>query len=140
MSQTLTITLPDSVFQKLTRVAKLTYQTVDEVVALTVETSLPGGTDLPDALEAELAAMHLYSDDALWAAVEPTLSPYELRRMEQLSDLADGRDLTAREEAERTDLLSAYDRSVSRRAQALALLKQRGHDLSSIFEQPAVVN
>ena len=73
-------------------------------------------------------------------AKEPTLSPYELRRMEQLSDLADGRDLTAREEAERRDLLSAYDRSVLRRAQTLALLKQRGHDLNSVFEQSAVVS
>lgn len=140
MSQTLTITLPDSVFQKLTRVAQLTYQTVDEVVASTVETSLPGGTDLPDALAAELAAMHLYSDDALWTATEPTLSPYELRRMEQLRDLADARDLNLREDAERMALLSAYDRSVLRRAQALALLKQRGHDLSSFFEQPRAVN
>jgi hypothetical protein len=140
MSQTLTITLPDAVFQKLTRVARLTYQTIDEVVASTVETSLPGGRNLPDALEAELAAMHLYSDDALWAAVEPSLSPYELRRMEQLSDLVDERELTPREEAEQLDLLSAYDRSVLRRAQALALLKQRGHELTSIFEQKAVVN
>ena len=140
MSQTLTITLPDSVFQKLTRVAQLTYQTVDEVVASTVETALPGGIDLPDALGAELGAMHLYGDDALWAAIEPTLSPYDLRRMEQLNDLADERDLTAREDAERMDLLSAYDRSVLRRAQALALLKQRGHDLSTIFEQPKAAN
>ena len=134
MSQTLTITLPDAVFQKLTRVAKLTYQSVDEIVAATVETSLPGGTDLPGELEAELAVMRIYSDDALWAAVEPTLSPYELRRMQQLSDFVDERGLTAREEAEQADLLSAYDRSVLRRAQALALLKQRGHDLSSVFE------
>ncbi|HRJ44460.1 MAG TPA: hypothetical protein PL105_21375 [Caldilineaceae bacterium] len=133
MSQTLTITLPDAVFQKLTRVAQLTYQTIDEVVASTVETSLPGATDLPDGLAAELAAMYLYSDDALWAAVQPSLSPYELRRMEQLGDLVDERELTPREEAEQMDLLSAYDRSVLRRAQALALLKQRGHDLRSIL-------
>lgn len=140
MSQSLTITLPDAVFQKLTRVAQLTYQTIDEVVALTVESALPGGTDLPDGLEAELAAMHLYGDDALWAAIEPSLSPFELRRMEQLSDLADQRHLTPREDAERMTLLSGYDRSVLRRAQSLALLKQRGHDVSSFFEQPQAVN
>jgi len=129
MSQTLTITLPDAVFHRLNRVAELTYRTVDEVVASTVETSLTGESDLPDELAAELAAMQLDSDDGLWAATQPTLSAYAQQRLAQLNEFAGERSLTPREEAEQADLLYAYDRSVLRRAQALALLKQRGHDV-----------
>jgi hypothetical protein len=136
MSQTLTITLPDSVFQKLTRVAELTYRTVDEIVASTVETTLVSEPDLPGDLAAELVAMQLFSDDGLWAATQPTLSTYEQHRLAQLSDFADERHLTKSEEAEQTDLLYAYDRSVLRRAQALALLKQRGHDLTPALSLP----
>lgn len=137
MSQTLTITLPDSTLEKLNRAAELTYQTIDEIVAATVETALPGRSDLPVEQATELDAMRFYSDDALWAAVEPTFSAYESRRLGQLSDFANVRDLTEREKAEQSELLDAFDRSVLRRAQALALLKQRGHDISSILAEPA---
>lgn len=137
MSQTLTITVPDAVFHKLNRMAELSYRTVDEVIVSTFETAVGGESDLPDELAAELAAMQLYSDDALWAATRPSMSAYEQHRLAQLNEFAGERSLTEREKAEQSDLLSAYDRSLLRRAQALALLKQRGHDVTPALSMPS---
>ncbi len=130
MSQTLTITLPDSLFNILTGMAELTYRTVDEVVVSAVETSVVS-PDLPTDLATELTSMPTFSDEKLWATIKPTFSEYEQGRLTQLSEL--DRPLTKMEEAEQATLLRAYDRSVLRRAQALALLKQRGHDLSQVL-------
>lgn len=137
MSQTLTITVPDSVFRKLNRMAELTYRSVDEVIVSTFEAVVESESDLPDELIAELAAMQSYSDDGLWAATRPSMSAYEQHRLAQLNELAGERYLTEREKAEQSDLLSAYDRSLLRRAQALALLKQRGHDVTPALSTPS---
>jgi hypothetical protein len=86
--------------------------------------------DTPEAMTAEtrkLAAMHLFSDEALWAATAPSFSPTEEYRLSQLNAAAGERDLTPAEDAEQQSLITAYQRSVLRRAKALAILAQRGH-------------
>lgn len=59
--------------------------------------------DTPEAMTAEtrkLAAMHLFSDEALWAATAPSFSPTEEYRLNQLNGTAGERDLTPAEDAE----------------------------------------
>jgi hypothetical protein len=41
--------------------------------------------------------MHLLSDEALWAAAQPTLSPAQRLRLEQLNHIAGARELTKQE-------------------------------------------
>ena len=134
MSKTVTLTLPESVLLKLNRAAELTHRSVDEIVAATVEAALTANVDLRDKLQAELAAMHLFSDDALWAATHPSMSAYEQKRLAQLNDTAQEHSLTQAEQAEQQSLVDSYNRSILRRAQALALLKQRGHDVRQALE------
>lgn len=128
--KTITVHLPESAYRKLQKAAELTYRSVDEILASTIETSLPTMSDVPAEIAEELAAMHLLSDDALWAAVSPALSQAEQARLTQLNQLASERPLTPAEEAEQSNLIAAYRRSVLRRAQALAILAQRGHPVS----------
>jgi hypothetical protein len=73
--------------------------------------------------------MYLFSDEALWAAAQSSLSPAEQLRLRQLNRKAGERPLTDAEKAEQEKLLAAYHRSVLRRAKALAILAQRGHHL-----------
>ena len=128
--KTITAQLPESAYRKLQKAAELTYRSVDEILVSTIETSLPTMPDVPSELAEELSAMHLLSDDALWAAVSPALSQAKQTRLAQLNQLAHERPLTPAEEAEQNDLVAAYGRSVLRRAQALAILSQRGHPVS----------
>ncbi len=132
-ARTMTVTLPEPVAQKLEMAAKRTFRSIDEILATTVDATLMA-PDLSDAVSAELAAMHLLSDASLWAATEPTMSGAQQRRLEQLNDLEDDRTLTAAECAEQTDLVREYQRSMLRRAQALAILRQRGFDVGSALE------
>ncbi|MCE7982474.1 MAG: hypothetical protein DYG89_14885 [Caldilinea sp. CFX5] len=128
--RTLTVRLPENTFLKLQKAAEVTYRSVDDLLASTIDATLIAPPDLPEALANELAALHLLGDEALWAAVLPSLSPAEQHRLEQLNHIGGERALTAAEEAEQAALLQAYYRSMLRRAQAIAILKQRGHEIS----------
>jgi hypothetical protein len=137
-TQTISVQVPEPIFRKLKRAADVTCRPVEEVLAATLNAALPEPSGLPPELADELASMHLFSDDALWAATEPSLSPTEQRRLSQLNRIADQRPLTKAEEAEQEQLLAAYHRSVLRRAQALAILAQRGHPIPIETELQAV--
>jgi hypothetical protein len=100
---------------------------VEDVTVTSLEAALPAAPTLPLDIANELAAMHLFSDEALWAATAPSFSPTEEYRLNQLNAAAGERDLTPAEEAEQQSLITAYHRSVLRRAKALAILAQRGH-------------
>lgn len=127
--KTIAVQLPESAFRKLQRAAELTYRSVDDVLVSTIDAALTAPPDLPPDLANELGAMRLLSDDALWAAVQPSLSPAEQHRLRQLNHIAGERSLTEAEAAEQTALIEAYHRSVLRRAQALAILTQRGYSI-----------
>lgn len=129
--QTITVTLPPPLLDKLKRAAKLTYRSIDEVVASTIDAALIAPPDLPDDLAGELAAMRLLSDQALQAATYPSLSPADQERLRQLNHIAGERALTAAESAEQMALLDAYQRAVVRRAQALAILVERGYRIEA---------
>ena len=81
--------------------------------------------------------MRLFSDAALYTAVEPTFTSDEQANLAQLNQIATTRALTPAEEETHAALLQAYHRSVLRRAQALAILHQRGHTLDLIAYSPA---
>ena len=126
-SDTVAVELPAPLVARLKSAADLTHRSVEDIAASTLESSLPVDPGLPPDVSNELAAMNLLSDEALWAAAEPTFSPSEKRRLGQLNSNAGERDLTPAERAEQDALIASYRRSVVRRAKALAVLAQRGH-------------
>lgn len=135
-SQLISVQVPEPTFRRLQRVAEITHRSVEEVLTTTVNVALPHDPDLPADLADELAAMTMYSDDALWAASEPSLSPAEQRRLSQLTHAGGSRSLTAAESAELAHLLDLYDRSVLRRARALAILAHRGYEIPDRVDLP----
>lgn len=123
------VRVSETVYRRLQRAAELTYRSVDEILTSTIEASLPSPPDLPDEIAETLAAMHTLSDDALWSATKPSLSLADQTRLRQLNHLAGQRPLTSAEKAEQESLITAYHHAVLRRAQALAILAQRGHPI-----------
>jgi hypothetical protein len=130
---TVSIQLPDTLFRKLKRAADLTHRPVEEIAATSLEAALPTTPGLPADVADELAAMQVFSDAMLRAAVEPSISRAEQRRLEQLNAAAGERALTAAEAKEQQALIAAYNRSVLRRAKAMAILAQRGYDLGELL-------
>ncbi len=109
--QTVSVQLPKPLFLKLKRAAELSHRSVEEVLVATVNVALVEPAGLPPDLGNELAAMHLFSDDALWATAKPSLSPAEQYRLSQLNHKAGDSSLTEAEEVEQEQLLDAYWRS-----------------------------
>jgi hypothetical protein len=123
------VQIPEPLFQKLKRIADLTHRSVEDITATSLEAALPLPPGLPPDIANELAAMHLFSDEALQAAVVPSFTPAEEHRLNQLNMTAGEQDLTPAEAAEQQHLIMSYQHSVLRRAKARAVLAQRGHRL-----------
>ena len=133
-SAMVSINLPERLFEKLKRVADLTHRSVEDVAVTSLEVVLPVDQDLPTDMADELAAMRLFRDDALWAAARPSLTSTEEQSLLHLNMTAGERDLTSDEKMEQQRLIDIHQRAVLRRAQALTILAQRGHDISHMVE------
>jgi hypothetical protein len=132
------VQVPEPLYRRLERTAKLTRRTVDEVLASTIAVALPSMSDLPEALANELASMIWLNDEALRAAAQPTFTVEQQKRLSELNDLEDQRQLSEPEQAEREALLAEYNRAVLRRAQAFAVLAQRGYQVPDYTDLPHV--
>ena len=124
---TVPVQIPESLYRRLERAATATRRSVSDVLASSLAITLPTLADLPEALAHELAAMIWLNDEALRAAAQPTLTLDQQQRLSELNDRADRQPLSDQAQAEREALLAEYDRSMLRRAQAFAILAQRGY-------------
>ncbi len=128
--QTVTLDLPEDIYQRLQRVAEAIQQPVEKVVFQTIRGNLPPSIDdLPPELRDELAALQSLDDKALWAIAKEPLPAEQWRRHEHLLHKNQTGTLTAAEREELARLRAATDRFVFRRSYALALLKWRGYSL-----------
>lgn len=128
--QTITLELPEDIYQRLQRMAEAIQRPIEEVTFQTIRGNLPPSVDdLPPELRDELAALQNLDDKALWAIVKESLPPDQWRRHEHLLRKNQAGTLTAAEREELARLRAATDRFVFRRSYALALLKWRGYAL-----------
>lgn len=137
-TQTVTVQLPDGLYRQVQDRASRLHRSVEgEVVAL-LTAALPTLDDLPAPLVDEMAQLVFLSDAELWRAARNELATEENERMQALLYKRQRAGLSRREEEEADELLRRYDRSMLLRAQAMALLKERGHDVSELLPTPAV--
>jgi hypothetical protein len=135
---TVSVQIPERIFLRLQRISEATYRPIEEVLATTISVALPHSPDLPSEIDDDLSAMTMFSDDALKAAVESSLSPSLRRRLNQLSHAGGQRPLSAAESAELVHLVDLYDRAVLRRARALAILAHRGYPVADQDSAPKI--
>src|SRR5438046_1084442 len=104
--RTVSIEIPNDLFEQLKRRAEVLHRPVEELVIQTLTAGSPAAAELPADLAAELEAMFNFSDDALWSATKPSISLAEHSRLEQLNQLAGERQLSSAESAEQSQLLT----------------------------------
>lgn len=133
-TRTITLDLPEGVYEQYRQKAEYTQRTVeDEVLEVIAEAAPDAG--LPPELAKEIAAMSLYSDKALWKAARTAMPAKMLNQLKQLNykQQKEGHDSLSEEERQlHTELGYQYDRYILLRAHAAMLLKRRGHDISSL--------
>ncbi|MCI0696627.1 hypothetical protein L0337_32075 [candidate division KSB1 bacterium] len=134
--QTVTLHLPDFLYQRVERVAKSSRRPVEEVLLDAVSTALPPLAGLPPELADELADLAFLSDAELWEIARKTLSAEHYEEMDDLLKRKGQNQLTADEQQTLDRLLQEYQTLVLHRGQAAVLLQRRGYNMPD----PALLN
>ncbi len=135
--QTVTLDLPAALYQQLKRRADATLRSVEDELLTVVATAVPASDELPQDLEEAISPLALLNDEALWRAARTKISPEAAEHLEELHTKRRHEGLTGAETHALTALMWQYDRAMLVRAQAAALLKQRGHDVTSLLASPS---
>ena len=122
MSTQITITLPDEVYQRAERFARLANRNLEAVLADTIDLSIP-----PVRPQAEtLNPIFELSDEDVLFLTELQLEPDQDRRLSELLDRQQAGSLTETERPELKALMQLYQEGLLRKATALSEAVRRG--------------
>lgn len=124
--QTVTLNMPVPVYQRAQRAAEALRRPMEEIIVETLRVALPPLDDVPPEMVSGLAAMSAWSDDDLWKTASGVMSTKQQNRLRKLSATQQKRSLNLNETKELNELRQAYGQFTLRKAQAYALLRQRG--------------
>jgi len=134
--QTVTLELPEILYQRLKARAEQTQRSIEDEALDVLATSVTVADELPDDLEAAIAPLSLLDNSALWRAARTTLPSDVAQELTDLNAKRQREGLTEAEAQTAAALVRQYERAMLVRAQAAALLKQHGHDVSSLLNTP----
>src|SRR5712692_5309591 len=126
MSQNVTLTLPDSVFQPIQRTAQATNQRIEELLLHALQASLPPLEGLPDDVIENLTALETLNDQSLWQVMGETVPAALRRELSELLERQQSASLTGAERERLTMLQQQADLVMLRKARAAVLLRFRG--------------
>jgi plasmid stability protein len=132
-SQLVTLELPTPLYERLRDRAALARRSVEAEARETLASAIQESDALPADLEAAIAPLTLLSDAELWQAGRTRLPQDAVEQLESLHLKRQREGLTEAEVAITDALIHQYERVMLIRAQAAALLKQRGHDVSALL-------
>jgi len=127
-----TLDLPSTLYSRVEQRAARAQRSVEEELLDVLTSALPASEDLPADLAAALAPLALLDDTALWRAAQSHLPADAASRLEALHFKRQSVGLSDTEATEVARLVRQYERAMLVRARAVALLKQRGQDVSSL--------
>ena len=134
--QPVTVQVPSVLYDRIKRRADQSHRPVEVELLDLVAISIPGGDELPDDLAEAIASLTLLDDQALWRAARSRLAADIATRLEDLHRKRQREGLTGNETQEAEVLVRQYERIMLVRAQAAALLKDRGYDVSEVARSP----
>ena len=134
MSQTVTLTLPDSFFQPIQRTAQATNQPIEELLVQALQASLPPLEGLPEDLIENLTALETLDDQSLGRVIGETVPAALQRELSALLDRQQFTELSATERQRLVTLQRQADLVMLRKARAAVLLRFRGKRIPTLTE------
>jgi hypothetical protein len=134
-AQAVTVNLPGPLYERLARRATRTHRTIEAELVDAVATLPDEPDDLPADMVEAIAALHLLGDEELWRAARQSLAPEKASEIEGLHRKRQRGGLSASELEALATLMKEYTRIMLVRSRSAALLKQRRHDVSELFEE-----
>ncbi|MBD2777452.1 hypothetical protein [Iningainema tapete] len=128
MVATVTLQIPDRIYQRLLNTADATKRPLEEVILHALKVgSPPEWDDVPEEFQAELASLDRLDDDTLWRIAGSHKTAEEMVRYDELLDQNQNGKLTEKEKLELTALRKESEQFMLCKAQAVALLHWRGY-------------
>ncbi|MBW4695830.1 MAG: hypothetical protein KME27_29115 [Lyngbya sp. HA4199-MV5] len=128
MTATVTLQLPDPIYQRLVNTAIATGRSLEAVMLHALKVgSPPDWENAPDEFQADLAALDRLEDEALWKVATCHKTEEEMARHFELLERNKEHTLTSAEQVELVELRFQADLFMLRKAHAAALLHWRGH-------------
>jgi len=131
--RTITVTLPDDLYEWLRRRASGADHAVAQVVVDVLRSATSGDEARPNDLDPRLRTLPGLSDAELWVVAQSRLTDAEAEEIADLNWKAQRQALTRRERARQEQLVAEFDRRLLLRSYALKLLMDRGHDVSGLL-------
>jgi hypothetical protein len=127
MAATVTLQIPDLIYQRLVNTANATGRSLEEVMLHALKVGSPPDWDnVPDEFKTDLAALDRLEDEALWKIASARKTTGEMARYDELLDRNQNGTLSQAEQLELIELRSESDASCSARRKLL--LSSTGED------------
>jgi hypothetical protein len=132
VAESITLQLPDRLYQRLVNTALATQRPLEEVIVHALEVGgPPDWNDVPAEFQADLAALDRLDDATLWQIARSRKAVDEMTRYNELLERNQEGALTDAEQLELTALRREADRFMLCKAQAATILRWRGHQVPS---------
>ncbi len=130
MTTSVTLQLPEKLYQRLVATATATQQPLEAVILRALQVgSPPAWDDVPEEFQADLASLDRLADGNLWSIARSQKSREQMERYDLLLEANQERELTEGERMELATLRIEADRFMLRKAQAAAILRWRGQTI-----------
>jgi hypothetical protein len=134
MSQTITLTVPDRVFQPIQRLAEATDQPIEALLLTALEASLPPLEGLAPELMDDLTELERLDDQALWRVMAETVPLQTQRQIEEPLRRNSAGSILETEREQLSLLQRQADLIMLRKARAANLLRFRGKRVPTLAE------
>jgi hypothetical protein len=131
-----TLSVPEEVYIRAQQIADETSQPVDQVMIEYLRTLSVPLPVLPPDEAAELEALKYLSDDALWTIAREQMPQDAQERMQTLMDKNNFGTITVEEYTELEQHVERGNRLMVRKAEAAAILTERGHTFTQADFSP----
>jgi len=122
--QTITVTLPNSVYDRI----RATALTSEEVIKQSVSLLLPAfESNIPTNFRLKMIKLPLLNDIQLWKIANTLMNSSKQLRLEKLAELQKIKHLTDYEQLELDNLMNEAQQIMLCKAEARRILAQRGH-------------
>ena len=128
----LTVPVPSETYEPFRARAERARQSVEQAVVQAMQAALAAEANTAAERQAMLAALESFDSPTLWQLVRRGAETEDVLVLAALNEKRQRDGLTAAEEAAVQTLIREHDRAVLLRAKALAVLRQRGQDVSAL--------
>jgi hypothetical protein len=127
MTEPIILTVPEAISERARQIAKATEQPAEQVLLAHLQTLSPPLPALPPDEQAELDALKHLSDDALWTIAREQMPDDVQKRAHDLMTKNSRGEISPEEYSELEKLVERSDRLMVRKAEAAAILRERGY-------------